>query len=131
MLAWHRHEMLFGFAVAIVAGFLLTAVQNWSGLPGFSGRWLQGAVPALAAGPRQLVPGPYRALLVAVAAHSCRWWRWPWRDRSSSGVCAATTRSWRWCCCSPLPVDHPARLAEQDERGNGVACSPGCGWWRR
>ena len=27
-LAWHRHEMLFGFAVAIVAGFLLTAVQT-------------------------------------------------------------------------------------------------------
>ncbi|NIF19851.1 NnrS family protein [Pantoea sp. Cy-639] len=41
-LAWHRHEMLFGFAVAIVAGFLLTAVQNWSGLPGLSGRPLQG-----------------------------------------------------------------------------------------
>lgn len=30
-LAWHRHEMLFGFAVAIVAGFLLTAVQTWTG----------------------------------------------------------------------------------------------------
>lgn len=28
MLAWHRHEMLYGFAAAIVAGFLLTAVQN-------------------------------------------------------------------------------------------------------
>ena len=42
MLAWHRHEMLFGFAVAIVAGFLLTAVQNWSGIPGLSGRPLQG-----------------------------------------------------------------------------------------
>ncbi|WP_194790819.1 NnrS family protein [Pseudomonas sp. UFMG81] len=42
MLAWHRHEMLFGFAVAIVAGFLLTAVQNWSGIPGLSGRPLKG-----------------------------------------------------------------------------------------
>lgn len=42
MLAWHRHEMLFGFAVAIIAGFLLTAVQNWSGIPGLSGRPLQG-----------------------------------------------------------------------------------------
>lgn len=42
MLAWHRHEMLFGFAVAIVAGFLLTAVQTWSGMPGLSGRPLQG-----------------------------------------------------------------------------------------
>ena len=37
-LAWHRHEMLFGFAVAIVAGFLLTAVQTWTGQPGLSGR---------------------------------------------------------------------------------------------
>ena len=42
MLAWHRHEMLYGFAAAIIAGFLLTAVQNWSGIPGLSGRPLQG-----------------------------------------------------------------------------------------
>jgi uncharacterized protein involved in response to NO len=41
MLAWHRHEMLYGFAAAIIAGFLLTAVQNWSGIPGLSGRALQ------------------------------------------------------------------------------------------
>lgn len=37
MLAWHRHEMPFGFAVAIVAGFLLTAVPNWTGIPGVRG----------------------------------------------------------------------------------------------
>jgi len=30
-LAWHRHEMLFGFVGAIMAGFLLTAVPNWTG----------------------------------------------------------------------------------------------------
>lgn len=28
---WHAHEMLFGFVTAIIAGFLLTAVQNWTG----------------------------------------------------------------------------------------------------
>ena len=28
--AWHGHEMLFGYAFAIVAGFLLTAVRNWT-----------------------------------------------------------------------------------------------------
>jgi uncharacterized protein involved in response to NO len=28
---WHGHEMLFGFAVAVIAGFLLTAVRNWTG----------------------------------------------------------------------------------------------------
>jgi uncharacterized protein involved in response to NO len=28
---WHAHEMIFGFAVAVIAGFLLTAVGNWTG----------------------------------------------------------------------------------------------------
>lgn len=36
----HGHEMLFGFTLAIVAGFLLTAVRNWTGLPTLSGTWL-------------------------------------------------------------------------------------------
>ncbi|MCR9262318.1 MAG: NnrS family protein [Pseudomonadaceae bacterium] len=31
-LSWHQHEMLFGFAPAVIAGFLLTAVRNWTGL---------------------------------------------------------------------------------------------------
>jgi uncharacterized protein involved in response to NO len=29
--AWHAHEMLFGFTVAAIAGFLLTAIPNWTG----------------------------------------------------------------------------------------------------
>ncbi len=29
---WHGHEMLFGFTAAVIAGFVLTAVQNWTGL---------------------------------------------------------------------------------------------------
>ena len=33
---WHSHEMLFGFVSAIITGFLLTAVQNWSGIPGLN-----------------------------------------------------------------------------------------------
>lgn len=28
---WHGHEMLFGFAMAVVIGFVLTAAQNWTG----------------------------------------------------------------------------------------------------
>lgn len=28
---WHGHEMLFGFAGAAIAGFLLTAIPNWTG----------------------------------------------------------------------------------------------------
>ncbi len=37
MPAWHRHEMPFGFAAAIIGGFLLTAVPNWTGRPGLQG----------------------------------------------------------------------------------------------
>jgi len=29
-LSWHIHEMLFGFVMAAVAGFLLTAIPNWT-----------------------------------------------------------------------------------------------------
>lgn len=34
---WHGHEMLFGFGAAIVVGFLLTAVQAWTGVTGLRG----------------------------------------------------------------------------------------------
>lgn len=30
-MSWHAHEMVFGFAAAVVAGFLLTAAGNWTG----------------------------------------------------------------------------------------------------
>ncbi|WP_075187622.1 NnrS family protein [Teredinibacter haidensis] len=39
---WHTHEMLFGFVAAIVAGFLLTAVQTWTQLPSVKGIQLMG-----------------------------------------------------------------------------------------
>lgn len=35
--AWHQHELLFGFVPAVIAGFLLTAVPNWTGRPGLKG----------------------------------------------------------------------------------------------
>ena len=30
---WHAHEMLFGFTLAVIVGFLFTAGRNWSGMP--------------------------------------------------------------------------------------------------
>jgi uncharacterized protein involved in response to NO len=30
--SWHAHEMVYGYAMAVVAGFLLTAVRNWTGV---------------------------------------------------------------------------------------------------
>lgn len=34
---WHAHEMLYGFAFAVIAGFLLTAVKNWTGISTLDG----------------------------------------------------------------------------------------------
>lgn len=49
---WHSHEMVFGFSVAVLSGFLLTATQNWTGIRGVNGTklialssvWLLGRV---------------------------------------------------------------------------------------
>ncbi len=62
-LAWHIHEMLFGFVMAAVAGFLLTAVPNWtqrlpvSGGPlaALAALWLLGRIACLVSA---LVPFP-------------------------------------------------------------------------
>ena len=43
---WHGHEMVFGFAIAVVAGFLLTAASNWTGRRTATGLGL-GALVAL------------------------------------------------------------------------------------
>ncbi|MBP0597778.1 NnrS family protein [Herbaspirillum sp. LeCh32-8] len=39
-LSWHIHEMLFGWILAAVAGFLLTAIPNWTGRPPVRGAML-------------------------------------------------------------------------------------------
>jgi len=39
---WHAHEMLLGYSVAVIAGFLLTAVKNWTGKPTLTGDQLAG-----------------------------------------------------------------------------------------
>jgi uncharacterized protein involved in response to NO len=54
-LAWHVHEMLFGFVMAAIAGFLLTAIPNWTGRLPVSGGplallaalWLLGRIDCL------------------------------------------------------------------------------------
>ncbi|MGD2119098.1 MAG: NnrS family protein [Chromatiales bacterium] len=39
---WHSHEMLFGYSAAVVSGFLLTAVRNWTGIQTVQNTWLAG-----------------------------------------------------------------------------------------
>ena len=54
---WHGHEMLFGFTMAVVAGFLLTAVRAWTGEPTLVGVPLM-ALAALWVAGRVLVLTP-------------------------------------------------------------------------
>lgn len=65
---WHAHEMLFGFTLAVIVGFLFTAGRNWTNLPTPTG-WLLGALAALWIAARALVLTPYAtaAALVNVA----------------------------------------------------------------
>jgi len=37
---WHAHEMIFGYVLAVVAGFLLTAIKNWTGIEVLRGKML-------------------------------------------------------------------------------------------
>jgi uncharacterized protein involved in response to NO len=74
---WHGHEMVFGFAIAVVAGFLLTAASNWTGrrtatglgLGALAGLWIAGRAGILAGDglPLWLVIGMDAAFLPVLA----------------------------------------------------------------
>lgn len=79
--SWHAHEMILGFTVAVIAGFLLTAVGNWTkretavGVPllGLAALWLAGRVAmlfasALPRGLPALVDLAFLPLLITVLA---------------------------------------------------------------
>ena len=71
---WHAHEMLFGYAFAVIAGFLLTAVRAWTGLPTPTGATLA-AIAALWLGARALAlfSPPAAAAADAVFALAVAW----------------------------------------------------------
>ncbi len=91
MLWWHPHEMLFGFGSAIIVGFLLTAVQNWTGQPGLGGwpllalaaLWLAarlllaygGSLPAALLFTVDVAFLPLAALTMATRVVAVRMWR--------------------------------------------------------
>ena len=64
---WHGHEMLFGYAMAVIAGFLLTAVRNWTNQPTPSGVPLM-ALAALWVCGRILVLTPFAMAAAVVNA---------------------------------------------------------------
>lgn len=68
-LYWHAHEMLFGYLLAVLAGFVLTAIPNWTGrlplsgwpLAGLVSLWLAGRIACVTA------PDPMAAMAIDVA----------------------------------------------------------------
>ncbi|MGB3502872.1 MAG: NnrS family protein [Mesorhizobium sp.] len=68
-LHWHAHEMLFGYVQAVIAGFVLTAIPNWTGRLPLSGWPLAGLVLLWAAGrvACAVVSDPGAAMAVDVA----------------------------------------------------------------
>lgn len=64
-LNWHMHEMVFGFALAVIIGFLMTAARNWTGLwtlrgwplAGLALLWLAGRLAMLC------LPAPAAAVI--------------------------------------------------------------------
>lgn len=66
--AWHAHEMLFGFGPAVLTGYLLTGVPNWTGRLPVSGRPLALLFALWCAGRLALAASDGVGLLPAVAA---------------------------------------------------------------
>jgi uncharacterized protein involved in response to NO len=60
---WHVHEMLFGFLPAVITGFLLTAIPNWTGRPPVRGIPLMSLLVLWLAG-RLLLAVPWSTLVV-------------------------------------------------------------------
>src|SRR5512140_2634917 len=80
-LDWHIHEMLYGYVAASIAGFLLTAIPNWTGrlpvngwpLAALAALWLAGRAAMLTSGAigglaAAAIDVAFLAALAAVAA---------------------------------------------------------------
>lgn len=61
---WHAHEMVFGYALAVITGFLFTAVRNWTNLPTPAGGRLA-AIVLLWAAARIMLATPWPLLSAA------------------------------------------------------------------
>ena len=65
---WHAHEMSYGFVLAVIVGFLLTAARVWTGLPTPSGSHLAGLALLWIAARAFNYFGPTPAAMLADAA---------------------------------------------------------------
>ena len=74
-MTWHAHEMIYGYALAAVAGFALTAIPNWTGrfpsrgrgLAALAALWLAARVLLLFSAPLGALAGVSFSILLALA----------------------------------------------------------------
>lgn len=123
---WHAHEMLFGFSSAVLAGFLLTAVPNWTGRLPVSGRplgylfslWVAGRLALLAVDivglvPAVIIEAMFMPALLAICAREIIVGR-KWKDLKVVGGLVLLSAANIWFHISvvrQLDVDAAARLA--------------------
>jgi uncharacterized protein involved in response to NO len=72
-LAWHIHEMIFGFCATVAVGFILTAAQTWTGKPSIKGLPLLAFIMLWLGVRVVLLVNHPNAALVAIALQSI-WW---------------------------------------------------------
>lgn len=124
--AWHAHEMLFGFASAIVAGFLLTAVPNWTGRLPVSGPplmalfllWCAGRIAITAPGivgvyPSIFIEGAFLPVMLVVCVREIVAGR-KWADLkvvAGLGALALANACFHYEVLALSGPDHSERLA--------------------
>jgi uncharacterized protein involved in response to NO len=99
-LAWHTHEMLYGYVPAVIAGFLLTAIPNWTGRLPLAGMplvllfslWIAGRLAMLAGSligpiPAAIIDVSFLVVVAAVAAREIAAGR-NWRNLRVLGMLA-------------------------------------------
>ncbi|WP_457585145.1 NnrS family protein [Ensifer canadensis] len=123
---WHAHEMLFGFSSAVLAGFLLTAVPNWTGRLPVSGKplaclfalWVAGRLALLATGviglkSAVIIEAAFMPALLAICAREIIVGR-KWRDLKIVSGLVLLSAANLWFHISvvrELDVDAAGRLA--------------------
>ena len=104
-LAWHRHEMLFGFVGAVICGFLLTAIPNWTGRLPIAGTPLAALFDSGLPRASRSCSRAFQAL----RSHLCSTSDFTFFSRACSLAKwhrpgTAISRSSDWCSCSVSPT---------------------------
>ena len=143
-LALHRHEMLFGYAGAVIAGFLLTAIPNWTQRPLLRGRPLMLLFGAWCVGRGGMLQVPGSTIVAALGDAAFFWGLviYAWREIRLAGnrrgipVCLLATALATLSPASAFSSVSDGRGASRNQNKNAPANREGVfllkpGWIRR